>query len=557
MIDVSRIVKRYSLQNAVDFKGKASPKSVLGKVLADYPDLRRDVLSVKSLVEETIRKINKMSLAEQKRELRKLGRVKHVKKPERRGLPDLPKRGRNFVVRFAPNPNGALHLGSARPAILCWLYAKKYNGKFILRFDDTDPKTEGKKPEKKFYKWIKEDLKWLGIKPNKEIIASKRLKIYYKYAELLVEKGYAYVCTCGKEWKNLRNKEKACPCRDLEPKAQMKRWKKMLAANTKSKTAYKEGEAVLRIKTDLSARNPAVRDWPAMRIVNNPKHPLRPKKYKLWPLYNFASAIDDHDCSITHILRGQEHSTNETKQRFIYDYLGWSYPTTIILGRFSLSDVILSKSKTKAGISKRIYNGWDDPRLGTLRSLRRRGFTPKAIINLIQDIGPKPSDITVSLNNLAAYNKKIIDKIANRYFFVTEPKKIIIKNHPLKKIEIPLHPERKKGWRKFSLSNTFYISRRDFEKYKGQEIRLKDLFNVRLGDVSTFTSLKVKSVPKIQWVPKKHITIRVIEPEKMIKGYAETNLKKAKRNEIVQFERYGFVRIEKTGKRMVAVFSHT
>ena len=156
---------------------------------------------------------------------------------------------KKLVLRFAPNPDGALHLGNARPAILCDEYAKRYKGKLILRFDDTDPKV--KVPEKIFYSWIKEDLNWLGIKWHQEVAASKRLPIYYKYAEKLVKMNKAYVCTCGDEWKKLVANNKACKCRLLDVKNQQKRWKAMLAYK------YKEKAAVLRIKTDLDAKNPA------------------------------------------------------------------------------------------------------------------------------------------------------------------------------------------------------------------------------------------------------------------------------------------------------------
>src|SRR3989344_3000271 len=455
-------------------------------------------------------------------------------------------RGDKFVVRFAPNPDGALHLGNARPAVLCDEYAKKYKGKLILRFDDTDPKV--KVPEKKFYKWIKDDLKWLGVKWHGEYVASKRLNIYYKYAEAMIKSSSAYVCTCGDEWKVLRDKSKACPCRSLDSRNQLRRWKRM-------SKGFKEGEAVLRIKTDLEAKNPAVRDWPAFRIVDAPRHPL--VKKKLWPLYNFASAIDDHLLGVTHIFRGQEHSTNEVKQRFLYQHLRWEYPQVITLGRFSLSGMVLSKSQIREGIEKHIYNDWDDLRLGTLRSLNRRGFQPEALRPIIIEIGPKPSDLTVSMENLAAYNRKLIDKTANRYFFISDPKRIEVKGLKLKQIKIPLHPEAKRGFRSISIGKTFYIDTKDFENCKGLEVRLKDLCNVKLGEKSEFTGFEVKPTPKIQWVSEKHLQVKVITPEIAIKGYGETGIAKEKPGSILQFERFGFVKIEKSGGNIVtAIWSH-
>lgn len=543
---IDYIIRKYCLINATEHEGIAQPKSVLGKILGDNPDMRSQVLMLRSQVERAAEEINRMTLQQQKKELDKMGGYVPVRREEKKGLPDLDRKDR-FVVRFAPNPDGALHAGNARPAVLCDEYARKYSGKFILRFDDTDPKI--KTPEKQFYKWIREDLKWLGIRVHQEIIASKRLKIYYKHAEDLIKKEAAYVCTCGERWKTSRNKSQACECRRQDIKTNIKKWKKMMSHS------YKERQAVLRIKTDMDAKNPAVRDWPAFRIVDKPHHPLQ--KGHLWPLYNFASAIDDYLTGVTHIFRGQEHSTNEVKQRYLYQHMGWSYPTVITLGRFSMSDMVLSKSQIREGIAKRKFSNWDDPRLGTLRALKRRGFMPEAIRQIIIDIGPKPSDITISFENLSAYNRKLIDKHAKRFFFIPNPKKIIVKGLKLKKAKLPLHPESKMGFRTFALSDTFFIDALDFEQYKGLEIRLKDLCNIKLGERSVVTSMENKAVPKIQWVPAKHTTVRVIKPDKIIKGYGEMNIKAAKVGDVVQFERFGFVRIEKiTGPQAVVVFSH-
>ena len=225
-----------------------------------------------------------------------------------------------------------------------------------------------------------------------------------------------------------------------------------------------------------------------------------------------------------------------------------------------MSDIVLSKSLIREGIKNGKFAGWDDPRLGTLRSLRRRGFQKEALRQIILDVGPKPNDITISTENLSSYNRKIIDRKANRYFFVQNPKKIKIKNFRIKDVKIPLHPEVQKGFRKFKLSNTFYIEADDFTNYNNLEIRLKDLCNIKMSEDAEnaeFIGREVKPLPKIHWVPEKHINVRLIMPEKEVNGYGEPSLKNAKRNELAQFERFGFVRIEKVAKNKVtAIFSH-
>ncbi len=551
--ELDRLVRKYTLMNAVEHSGTAQAKTVLGRLLADEPDLRKNALQIKSLIDNIVEEINAMKAEKQKQELDSLGMPPAIKKTEKKILADLDV-GRSFVIRFAPNPDGCLHLGNARPAVLCDEYRKKYKGKFILRFDDTDPKI--KVPEEHFYKWIKEDLRWMKIKWDSEIVASKRLQIYYSYAEKLARAGNAYVCTCDSEtWKTMRDKSRSCPCRRNDAKQNIKLWKKMLAANASKKSAFKEGQAVLRIKTDLEAKNPAVRDWPAFRIVDKPRHPL--SKKKLWPLYNFASAVDDHLLGVTHIFRGQEHTTNEVKQRYMYHHFGWKYPFNIVLGRFSLAGAELSKSQIRAGIAEGRFSGWDDLRLGTLKTLKRRGFQPEAVRQIIVDIGVKPSDITISFENLSAYNRKIIDKTAHRFFFIPVTKKIIMDKVPLKSVSIPVHPDEKKKRRTIKLGKTFYIDEQDYQKLKGLEVRLKDLFNIKLGENVVYTGKDVKSLPKIQWVSEDNVPVMILLPGKEIKGIGESNIAKKRPGDIVQFERFGFVRLEKVSKSgVVAVFAH-
>ena len=189
--------------------------------------------------------------------------------------------------------------------------------------------------------------------------------------------------------------------------------------------------------------------------------------------------------------------------------------------------------------------------------MKRRGFSPESIRQIIVDIGPKPNDVTISMENLAAYNRRLIDKTANRYFFIRDPKRITVKGLKIKTVKIPVHPDKKTQFRSFSLSPTFYIDAEDFKKYNGLEVRLKDLCNVRLGETAVFTSLENKPLPKIQWVPAKYLRVRVMTPTMEINGYGEMNIAKEKAGSVVQFERFGFARLEKIQKGAVmAVLSH-
>ncbi|RLF89544.1 glutamate--tRNA ligase [Thermococci archaeon] len=571
-MEVERIAWKYALINAVEHDGKANSKAVIGKILGENPELRPKAREIVPIVNKVVEEVNNLSLEEQKAKLKELYpeyfEVKKEKKEEKKGLPSLPKAEKGKVVtRFAPNPDGAFHLGNARAAILSYEYARMYDGKFILRFDDTDPKV--KRPEPIFYEMIIEDLKWLGIEPDEIVYASDRLEIYYKYAEELIRMGKAYVCTCPPEkFRELRDEGIACPHRDEPVEVQLERWRKMLNGE------YKEGEAVVRVKTDLNHPNPAVRDWPALRIIDNPNHPRTGNKYRVWPLYNFASAIDDHELGVTHIFRGQEHAENETRQRYIYEYLGWEYPITVHHGRLSIEGVILSKSKTRKGIEEGKYLGWDDPRLGTIRALRRRGIRPEAIKELIIEVGLKRSDTTVSWDNLAAINRKLVDPIANRYFFVADPIPMYVENAEEFEAKIPLHPDHpERGYRvlKFIPGKPVYVSKDDLNLLKpGNFVRLKDLFNVEILEVSEdsikarFHSYDYEVARKNKWRMIHWVTegrpCEVIIPEgdELIirKGLLEEDAN-VKVDEVVQFERFGFVRIDRVERdKVIAIFAH-
>ncbi len=395
---MKELIRKHALKNALEHEGKAAPGAVINRVLGENPELKKDMKTLGQAVKQEIEKVNQMTLKEIKQELeQKHPELLEKKDEERRDLPELPGDTSKVVMRMAPNPNGPLHLGHARQAILNWFYVKKYNGKYILRFDDTDPKN--KVPLKEAYDWIIEDLKWLGIKPDEILYASDRLDLYYKYAEKLIEMEKAYICTCPPEkFRELKNKGEPCQCRNLPKEEQMKRWKKMF-------TEYKEGEAVYRVKTDLKDPNPALRDWPGFRIIENNKHP-RNKNARVWPLLNFNSSIDDHLTGVTHIIRGRDLDFTEHQQKYLYNHFNWKYPETIVTGKLNLEGAILSSSEIKKGIQEGKYTGWDDKRLGTLKALRKKGLKPEAIKQLIWDLGVRKNNATVTWANIEAAAKK-------------------------------------------------------------------------------------------------------------------------------------------------------
>ena len=418
---MKEIVRKYTLVNAIRHKGKAEGKSVLSKVLTEKSEYKVNIKILINLVNTIVEEVNSISIEQQKKELSKkhpnLLTINH-KETKKKILPPLPNviRYKKVVTRFAPNPDCVLHIGSLRAALLSDEYAKIYRGAFILRFEDTDPRL--KKSSLEFYEAIREDLSWLGCLWHKEFIQSDRICIYYDYASKLIEVNGAYICICKREdSKTKLEKGLSCPCRLQSKSTNLERWNSMLDGG------FQEGEAVLRVKTDLKHPNPAIRDWPAFRIINPlaNKHPRVGSTYRVWPLYNFACGIDDHLMNITHIIRGKEHITNATKQSYLYDHFGWRYPESIHYGRLRIEGADLSKSKILQKVTTKEVDGFDDPRLPTLKALKRRGISPVTFRDLIVEIGPKPVDANLSWKNIYAHNRRVLEPKSRRYFYVEDP----------------------------------------------------------------------------------------------------------------------------------------
>ena len=259
--EIADLIQKYALLNAVRHRGQAKVQPVVGRVLAERQELRSHVEEITEKVRKIVEKINLISSPKQREILEKSWpELLEERKMEQvdKGLPPLPnvEKFHHVVTRFSPNPDCVLHLGSARAVILSHDYAEKYDGSFLLRFEDTDPK--GKPPMLEFYSAIREDLSWLRCNPDGEFIQSNRLPIYYDFARKLLSLGHAYVCECVPEDFRARiNGKEPCPCREGSIELNLERWEKMLDKS------YAAGEAVIRTKTDLNHPNPAVRDWPA------------------------------------------------------------------------------------------------------------------------------------------------------------------------------------------------------------------------------------------------------------------------------------------------------
>jgi len=539
------LITKHVLLNAIEYNGKASVQAVMGKVVAENPDLKKDMASLGRETARIVKDINSWPLEKQKKELEKFGKIEKPKRIEREGLPPLLNAIMGKVVtRFPPFPSGALHLGNMKPVIISYEYAKMYKGKFIVRFEDTDPDPE--KVKKENVDLIKKDLDAMGIKPDKVYFCSSQFPKQYKLAEKLIREGKAYVCTCkavvGTKDKMAAAKE-ACEHRNHSIEENLTLFKKMFKD-------FKEGEAVLRLKTDINDPNPALRD-PVLLRIRDGINPTTGKRHKVYPTYNFNCTIEDHDSGVTHILRGTEHATNTEIQKKVYEALGWTnFPTTMNFGFLYMPGEKIHKRFIRDAIQQGKFDGWDDPRLGKymlVRALLRRGIKPQAIKNMIIEMGVNPQTVHFQWEKLYTENRKIIDSTSNRYFFVGEPIEITLDKLLMKTVKAPLFPGKRK-YRKIPATKKIFVDKIDFTNHRGKEVRLMHFCNVILDVKSKVTGKTLKDVPKIHWVSSKNVKIKMIMPEgNEIQGLAEPEIKKVKPDQIVQFERIGFARCDKPG----------
>ena len=571
--EIREAALRHAVHNAATHEGEAQPGPVIGRIMAGFPEMRRKAGEVNEIVSQVVSEVNSWPREKQISVLEeRWPELLETKKKEekKKTLPPLKNVERFKIVktRFAPNPDGALHLGSAEPIIFCDEYAKMYNGRFILRYEDTSPII--KAPIIEIYDWIKEDLDWLEVKVDETYVQSDRIEIYYNYAVKLLEMGSAYICTCTSQaFKERYMAKKACPCRANSPEVNLERWRKMLDGR------FKKGDAVVRIKTDLAHPNPAVRDWPALRITEG-VHPRQGDKYRVWPLYNFSCTIDDHEMKVSHIIRGKEHEVNTTRQRYLSDHLGWEFPEIINIGRLGLEVGVLSKSRIRSGIENGSFTGWDDPRVGTLRSLKRRGLQPEAIREVMIQVGPKPINATLSWNYIASVNRRIIESRARRFTFVRDPVNLkvtgILGEHDVRLPSHPDHPEY--GSRNYSVKAekgeaVFVVSGEDAEKMRvGGFARLMGLFNIEIthlgsGEIHAYFHSKSHQeareldFPFVHWLPSGvGILARVVMPDaSTARGIAEEGCRDLEEGSMIQFERFGFVRVD-CQSPFVAYYAH-
>lgn len=414
MLQIENIEQKmlaYALKNAVEHEGKCQSGAVLAPLFHEGLD-KSEVKNVMPKINEIVKKVNSMNLDQQKEELENVEEfISHRK--ERIGLPELEDVSAIGInTRFSPSSSAsAFHIGHILTGMPSSLYVKKYGGKLYLRIEDTNP--EKTVPE--CYESFPKEAEWIFGNISEHYAQSDRMSKYYAFAEELINKGFAFVCTCKKEENEENESEipkirEACKCRNNSIKDNQVKWKKMLDEN-----GFQEGGAVLRFKTPLNSNNPALIDFPLARI-NLTKHPHVGNKYRVWPLMNLCVTYDDIEQKCTHIIRAKEHADNAKRQAMIFEALGVPLPHTYFLGRYKFTDLEISKTKITERIKSGEFNGWDDIRLPLARNFKKRGYQPEAFAKLVEQRGLSSVDKVMTQKDFFAvlnnFNREIIKPIA-------------------------------------------------------------------------------------------------------------------------------------------------
>ncbi|HEY5736537.1 MAG TPA: glutamate--tRNA ligase [Nitrosopumilus sp.] len=565
--ELRKEIRKMALQNAFEHEGETRDKIILGKILGTKAELRDKVKEISPEISEIVLSVNQLSLEEQEKEIKENFPEILIPKEKiegREGLPELKDAERGKVItRFPPEPNGYPHIGHAKAAIINSEYAKMYGGKFILRMDDTNPEAE----RMEYHAAIKVGLEWLGIEFDIVKNTSDDMEIFYEKGIELINSGKAYVCTCKREdiSKN-RRERKACKCSTENIEKNYKNWQKM---NEK----FKPGDAIVRFRGDMKADNAVMRDPVLFRIIEG-KHYTLGEKYRIWPSYDMAVAIEDSIDGVTHAFRSKEFELRKELIDAILDALHMRKPSQGFFSRLEFKGMPISKRIIKPLIEEGKVSWYDDPRLPTLEALRRRGIKPEAIRKFIMSLGLTKANTLAPFDSLEAFNRKFVDADSIRLFMVSNAKKLTVRNLTISSVEIQNHPINDMGKRKIEIDGNFYISGDDAKNIEeGTQIRLLGLGNVLITksgielEGEFIENGETANIIKIQWVPQKtgH-EIKMVIPKTLFIGdefnensleeldvYTEPHYLQLKEGEEIQFVRFGYCRKDSQNQ---AIFTH-
>ena len=400
--------------------------------------------------------------------------------------------GLKIHTRFPPEPNGYLHIGSAKAIRINTQVAKKYNGLFNLRYDDTNPVKE----DDEYVRSIYEDLKWLGCEPNGGIFyGSDYFEKCYEFAVQLIKDGKAYVCDLtAEEMREYRGSltvaGKNSPYRDRSVEENLDLFERMKNGE------FEDGTHTLRAKIDMASPNMNMRDPAIYRIVHTSHH-RQGNKWCIYPLYDYAHPIQDALEGITHSLCSLEFENHRPLYDWVVENIGFDpKPKQREFARLNVTHTVMSKRYLRQLVETGLVDGWDDPRMPTLCGLRRRGYTPEAIFDFVDRAGVAKAYSVVDIELLEHCIREELNTTAARRIAVLNPIKLVVDNYPEDKVEYfevsnnPQNPEA--GTRKIPFTKNIVIDADDFAavpppkffrlKPEG-EVRLMGAYIVKCGEI--------------------------------------------------------------------------
>lgn len=517
--------------------------------------------------------------------------------------------------RFPPEPNGYLHVGHTKAICINFGLGEKYGAPVNLRFDDTNPEKE----EQEFVDAIKEDIKWLGFKYDKELYASDYFQQLYDWAVEMIKQGKAYVDEQPSEVITEQRKNPTEP--GIESPFRNRPIEESLDLFERMKNGeFEEGTMSLRAKIDMTSPNMNMRDPVMYRILKRPHHRTG-EKWKIYPMYDWAHGESDYIEQISHSLCSLEFENH----RPLYDwYLDQVYEDGKVrnkqreFARMNVTYMVTSKRKLQRLVAEGVVTGWDDPRMPTISGMRRLGYTPKAIREFIDRVGVAKRENLINIQLLEFCVREDLNKVSTRVMSVVNPVKLIIENYPEDKeewLETENNPEDENaGTREVPFSRELYIEREDFMEEApkkffrltiGGEVRLKSAYIIKAnrvekdenGEITTIyatydeesksgsgTEASMRKVKgTLHWVSAKHalpIEVRIYDrlftheqPDaeketdfmefvnkdslKKVQGFAEPSLKNAKVGDHYQFQRIGYFTPDKDSTADQLIFNRT
>lgn len=402
--DAQQLITKVALKNAVEHDGTAQTGPVISALLGDFPDLKQEMDSIHPIIQQRVNEINESTIDEQRDRLLTIDPDALASEdPNTDPLKevDIPD-GADVVTAFPPAPEKHPHIGHAKALFLNYLLAERHDGKFLLRFEDSNPLSV----ESEYYEAMVEDFEWLAVEFDDLVYASDHMPLFYKQCRELIESGDAYVADESAERiSEARRSQEELLSRSNTVEENLSLWEDFVRGEIH--------DVVVLLKGDMEHKNSTMRDPALMREVDG-EHARQGKRYTVWPTYDFQTTCLDGEYGVTHRVRSKEFELrNELHQR-LQELMGYEVTTIYEFARFEVEDAIVSGREIRSGIEDGTFSGWDDPQLMTLRALRRRGIQPAAIKEFVLKTGLSKTEAKRPVDELyqANYDAVIDDAVS-------------------------------------------------------------------------------------------------------------------------------------------------